>query len=183
MVDATASQLAQRGNITSMPLRPSGTGVLMLDGESVCISSAQGDDAESHSTDAKFWCGMSSGEVATVRSVLSAHGKFGSFSMYLAPMANRWPADCKFWCGMSSGEVATVRSVLRAHDKFGSFSMYSAPRAKRCPAELLSSRCIPLLLSTAMAMSRGVIQTRPKKIVKGIFKKNKKRKKLHYPVL
>ena len=126
---------------------------------------------------------MSSGEVATVRSVLSAHGKFGSFSMYLAPMANRWPADCKFWCGMSSGEVATVRSVLRAHDKFGSFSMYSAPRAKRCPAELLSSHCIPLLLSTAMAMSRGVIQTRPKKIVKGIFKKNKKRKKLHYPVL
>ena len=106
MVDATALQLAQRENITSMPLRPSGTGVLMLDGESVCISSAQGDDAESHSTDAKFWCGINSGEVATVRSVLCAHDKFGCFSMYSAPRAKRCPAEllssCCILCSCST---------------------------------------------------------------------------------
>jgi hypothetical protein len=96
-------------------------------------------------------------------------------------MSNRCAADANFWCGISSGEVATVRSVLRAHDKFCSFSMYSASRAKRCPAELLSSRCIPLLYSTAMAMwrERG-LSNKSKKIVffqeKGILKKDLKKK-------
>lgn len=37
----------KRGKLTSMPYRPSGTGVMTLDGESVCMASAHG-DAESH---------------------------------------------------------------------------------------------------------------------------------------
>ena len=68
-----------------MPCRPSGTGVFMFDGESVCMSSAQGDDA-SHSADARMlWCAAKSGEVATTRFPASsdrrAHAEFGGASI------------------------------------------------------------------------------------------------------
>ena len=70
---------------TSMPCRPSGTGVFMLDGESVCMcmSSAHGDDA-SHSADTRiFWCAHpNSGDVATTRSARSAHAECGVASIF-----------------------------------------------------------------------------------------------------
>jgi len=55
-----------------MPCRTSGTGVLIFDGESVCISSAQGDDA-SQLTGEWLWWAVSSGDVAAGRSILRVH--------------------------------------------------------------------------------------------------------------
>lgn len=55
-----------------MPCRTSGTGVIIFDGESVCISSAQGDDA-SQLTGEWLWWAVSSGDIAAGRSILRVH--------------------------------------------------------------------------------------------------------------